>query len=327
MVRIKNLFVLMGLLVACGGVGDSPETIRWSHSYVFGGRPVELVVRVDQDSIDVAQNLHVQLKLSSSSQVRAMLPEAREIALKRLVLRRAETAPPEPGDDGGHVEQLTLILEPTLPGEARVGPIRVHYEQEEGGTWIEHTLEAEPISIAIRSLGVPEEGPIEFKPPRGVRSPRVNLVPYYVLGVAGVLLLFGALYWFFLRRGRITAPPVPPYRLALKELRALESRGLLQRGELNRYYMELSYILRHYVEQAFNIPALELTTLEFAQALRSYDVVDGDQEARARELLEEADLVKFAKFDPGGERARDLLHLAKGFVRSTAPREEKTHGV
>jgi hypothetical protein len=174
---------------------------------------------------------------------------------------------------------------------------------------------------------VPAEGPIEFKPPRGFAWPQKSYLVHIVVGLALLGLVFGLSYWFFFRRARRIAPPVPPYRLALRELNDLERRGLLEKGELMRYYVELSAVIRRYIENAFKIPALEQTTDEFAVSLSNVDSLGYELREAACGLLQEADLVKFARFNPGRQRAIDRLYAAREFVRSSAPREDETDGV
>ncbi len=323
----RTVFFLVVSLLSCKGEWESTKRIDWKSSFEFQDPGLQLLVHVDHDSVTVDQAIRAEFVLTVDGDNRAGLPDPKQIPLKSLVLKRWRTAVPEITDNGSHRERLLLTLEPMLPGEGLIGPLDLRYEKEEDGNWVEHSLKVEPIPIIVLSMGVPEEGPIEFKPPRGVAWRKKSILPYIIGGFVAAGFLFGLSYWFFLRRARRVTPTIPPHLSALRELTDLEHRSLVEKGELKRYYVELSGVLRSYVERAFEIPALELTTEEFVSTLREVDRFKSQHRRDARDLLEEADLVKFAKFHPGSEKAKERLYSAKDFVRSTAPCEEETDGV
>lgn len=317
----------LALLVACGDMGDDGASFNWTRTFPTTNENITLTVRVDHDSITVDETVHAEIVIVSESTIRASMPDPKQIPLESLILRRWQLFPAEPEEDERMSERMFLTLEPTLPGEAIIGPFAASYEEKKDGEWIGRTIKSMPVTLVVGSLGVPEEGPVELRPPRGVAWPRINRLPLIVGLGAGLLVLFGLLYWFFLRRSRLVRPPIPPYRIALRELSELEKRGLIERGELMRYYMELGDAVRRYIEGTFPIPAMELTTPELTVELRSHRAIEAEQQNAMRNLFDEADLVKFAKHRPDRESAREKLYQAKDFVRATSPREEQPDGV
>lgn len=320
----RGAFLLLVLLASCAERATRDE-IAWRRSFTYGSAPVQLGVSLSDDSLTAAATLHVELVLEVGAAIRATLPES--IPLEGLTVRSASAGPPEPLPDGGHRERAHLVLEPTLPGTASIGPLVVSFEQQEGEQWIGHRLQTGRIDVHVASLGVPEQGPIEFKPPRGPAWPRTNVLPYLVAGIVGLAALFALVYWLTVRRARKAAEPIPPDRLALRELGDLERRDLLGRGELRRFYGELTDILRRYLERRFTVPALELTTEEVGYRLRSIGDLPVAHALQARVVLEEADLVKFAKHEPDRETAQQRLFDVKAFVRATTPAEEPPRAV
>lgn len=317
--------VILAFVSACAGGKGSREEIAWKRSFTYGSPPVQLIVNLDGDSLTASSMLNAELVLEAATAVRAQLPES--IPLEGLLVRSSSAHPPEPMPDGGHRERARLVLEPMLPGTASIGPIVVSYEQQQGDQWIGHRLQTGRIDIAVASLGVPEQGPIEFKAPRGPAWPRTPMLPYVIAGVLGLAAVFGLVYWLSIRRARKAAEPVPPYRLALRQLSDLEHRDLIHRGELRRFYAELTDIVRNYLDRGFGIPAPDLTTDEVAEQLRAVDRFSVEQTLQTRTLLDEADLVKFAKFEPSRETAEERLMGTKAFVRATAPLEESGSAV
>lgn len=314
-----RVWAAVALFVACGAAPDAGN-VPWKRSFTFGSPPIQLTIRVQDDSLTAAETAQVELVLDSGPDVRARLPES--IPMTGLRVRTSSTSHPQPAPGGGNRERCRLVVEPMLPGSAYIGPITVNYEVERDGQWIGQRLDTAPVGITVLSLGVPETGPVELKPPRGPAWPRTPVLLYLALAFLGVAAVFALVFWLVFRRGRKAAQPVPPDQAALRELAALERRNLLERGEIRRFYGELADVVRRYLDRAFAVPAPDLTTDETLQRLRGVAHLAVDAVMPARELLDEADLVKFAKYEPGRDTAAGRLFAAKAFVRATAPPEE-----
>ena len=81
--------------------------------------------------------------------------------------------------------------------------------------------------------------------------------------------------------------------------------------------MELSDIVRRYIEARFGLRAPELTTEEFlAEAGRSADLTPSHRSLLSA-FLERCDRVKFARYSPGDTESHEALQLARQFLRET----------
>ena len=115
------------------------------------------------------------------------------------------------------------------------------------------------------------------------------------------------------------APPVPPHMVAMAELRQLEAQRLPSAGKIKEHYVRLSEIMRRYLEAApqFGFTALEETTDEIRLELRArrykQEVID-----TLVALCEEADLVKFAKYEPTIRECEEALDRVRRFVSQSA---------
>ncbi len=67
------------------------------------------------------------------------------------------------------------------------------------------------------------------------------------------------------------------------------------------------------------MPALEMTTREVLGGLQAAGVEE-DLRADLRAFLDQCDLVKFAKVEPGAEASRSVLESGRAVVRRSAPR-------
>ncbi len=115
-----------------------------------------------------------------------------------------------------------------------------------------------------------------------------------------------------------SGPPRPPHEIALESLARLENSDLLKKREIKLFYSELAGIFRLYLGACFQIDTLDRTTWEIDQLLRNTGVsllITG----RIREVLEEADLVKFAKYLPPVEAPLKTLEQARALIKETTP--------
>ena len=170
--------------------------------------------------------------------------------------------------------------------------------------------------------------------PRGIKD--IHTLPFslsywlrdhweWVAGVLGVSILLAALVVLLRRRGRSPAEgPTPEIQLpahvrTLAAMRALEQERLWQRGEHKAYHSKLTDLLRGYIEERYQVPALESTTDELIKELR-VSSLPSEQRDRLENMLRLADLVKFAKTLPSPQENEQMMAGGIQFVETTAPR-------
>lgn len=124
-----------------------------------------------------------------------------------------------------------------------------------------------------------------------------------------LLLLVGIgafVYWYMKVRQRKKIEEEiykTPIEKATSLLNTLEKKQLWQKGEVKAYYSELTDIARTYIEEAIEIPAMESTTSELIEALRTASLkkkmkLTPETIENLERVLKQADLVKFAKSKP-----------------------------
>lgn len=104
--------------------------------------------------------------------------------------------------------------------------------------------------------------------------------------------------------------PLKEYRKSIKEL---ENAELNSREDFKEFYIKLGDAIRQYYESLYNLPALESTSRELLTMLQNGSV-DKDLVSETRSVLQEADMVKFAKFEPTNEQAERALKKAYHFL-------------
>ncbi len=157
--------------------------------------------------------------------------------------------------------------------------------------------------------------------------------PRWVLvfgAIALAALAIGLLTRALARRHRPRAapapPPEPPYVLARRALARLRERGWMEQGEVDAFYVELSSIVRRYLEGRFDIRAPEQTTEEFIRDVASSRRLSAEHQTRVTAFLEQSDLVKFARHRPGLEDMQNALRAAEQLVDETAPAPQAEGG-
>jgi len=108
----------------------------------------------------------------------------------------------------------------------------------------------------------------------------------------------------------------PAHEIAFEKLDLLKSKELWQNGEVKAYQSELTFAIREYLENRYEIKALESTTEEILKSLKSVDF-DQMHKDDLKDILTMADLVKFAKAKPGESIHESFMNKAKDLVSKT----------
>jgi hypothetical protein len=96
---------------------------------------------------------------------------------------------------------------------------------------------------------------------------------------------------------------------------------LLEQGRFKEYYTLIADCLRTYLEAQFQLRVFDRTTTELKPILRQSDFAQ-DHTRRLLDLFMVGDLVKFAKFTPNVETAKQAASEAHSLVDATRPRPE-----
>lgn len=141
-------------------------------------------------------------------------------------------------------------------------------------------------------------------------------------GIALAAVLLGmALAWWSARPRRPppTPPPPPAHEVAWDALRRLRAQRYIEQGAVEPFYVELSAIIRRYLEDRFGLRAPELTTEEFIREAASAKVLHDEVQALVTGFLTQSDLVKFARFKPDASAMQAAFGAAERLIRDTEP--------
>lgn len=234
-----------------------------------------------------------------------------------------QVSPPEtlPAPEGVQRLRQRCLLDVVSPGKYRLPDLKV--EIERGG-------EARTITLPGPLLNARELTEAERKAAQGfadpdsaltVFGPARRLSPWLVLpAILALLAGAGLLYARLVRRGKRTGePPKPPWETAFQRLRTLQAAGLSDAGRFEAFYVDLSAILRYYIEDRFALPAPEQTTQEFLETASGHGELAPDHLAFLSEFLVFCDRVKFANHVPTRHGAKEHFDAVEDFVTATIP--------
>ena len=204
-------------------------------------------------------------------------------------------------------------------GEYVLEPQVIEYLDTDGQ---KKTLQTSKIYLTVKSVAEGEEK----TDIRGVKP--VVPLPKQILkwltwggGFAAIALL---IYLFVRRKIGIPALPAETPRTLEEEtihrLNQLFDSDLIRNGKIKEYYLRLSDILRNFFEKRFQIPATEATTFELQRLLKSKEVEQPLRE-QINEVLEAADLAKFAKWKPEPAQIIQINQKSKQVVEMSRPKE------
>jgi hypothetical protein len=169
-----------------------------------------------------------------------------------------------------------------------------------------------------------------FKPIKTILIVESSWMDYiwYIVGggVLASILIFGLIYYFKNRKPRPSKPKAPIEPLndrMLRLLNELDAKQLWQKDMIKEYYIELTDIVRSYIEERFSTPALELTSDELLFKVERHRELQPYYETLSV-LLNTADLAKFAKSKPLPQEHMDAMENAKKFITTSRPIVEPT---
>jgi hypothetical protein len=189
------------------------------------------------------------------------------------------------------------------------------------------TFKSTPLALTITSVAVDTtKGIYDIKQPIAVSYTFLDWLKdnwhWVALGFAILAAIIVLIFYLLKKKPKAKAPImetrkfVPAHQVALSKLSALRDKKLWQSGLIKEYYIELSDILRQYLEGRYDIKTHEKTTEEIFVALK-YKIMEPTHRQLLKQMLSLADLVKFAKEKPLATENEQAMDTAITFVEET----------
>jgi hypothetical protein len=295
-----------------------------SRAAEYEQRKGNATVRFDAEKVEdgrvqmrLSDTLHLTVSIEGDSSLNVQPPAA--LTTSRDWQVKQEAAPEKiPLGDGGVSWSMKYRLSPLKPGELPLdlAPFRFR-SSPDTEHWEEVAWQPIPVQVSTEVYRAEVSELRDIAPPEELPPAPSWGIPLTWIGPALALLLLLLSGWALLRRRRGRESAQLASQWALRELDAIPLPAEAANG-VEPFYTRLSDAVRRYIELRYQLPAPEQTTTEFLECLRRSPLLQPEQQTILRNLLEQCDLVKFARVQPSREECGKVAALARDFVQHTA---------
>jgi hypothetical protein len=274
----------------------------------------DVTASLSTNSIRVGDRVTLSLDVNHATGERLLLPDLTREPVIIVWNSRLDRAA---ANDDRETTTATIEFSSFVIGEHRIGTNTLTLLSPEGR---ESVLLFPDLTINVVSiLTNPPPELADLKPPAKLRGWPWLRVIWIMLAVTLLALLAALLIRRWLSRPEKLSVTrlLPAHEIALTALDALRRRGHIERGEFEPFYVELSAIVRVYLEDRFKLHAPEQTTEEFIRSSSQSNALSLEHRQLTQEFLEQSDLVKFARFEPSAQDMERAWDAAAKLVRET----------
>ncbi len=281
--------------------------------------PVELTMKVEPETIYVGDPFTITLSATYPGDHFVIFPQL-ESNWGEFEVRDQTSVPTVDNGDGTLTSSILIEAALFSIGDIPTPELSVAIRKPDGEII---NRPVHPIDVSVESVSGDDDELKDIKPqaelsvppdPLSFAQERPGLTAGTLAGGVGLAILA-----FYLWRRRLyPALPDPgtPAEIALRELDRIASLPLRSDADFKERYTLVSDCLRVYLWNQFGVPAPELTTRQILRSLESVEIKASDADDLTR-ILEECDLVKFARFLPDEDDASLIIERSREFARRT----------
>ncbi len=313
---MRRLHVALGLLLLSHGILAEPFSATLSEG------EVEIKAASTQESIDLGRDFDLTLTVTHPDGVKVSLPDLTTMRGRFQGFSVADGfVRDEAKDKEGRVVRewrWRLVPEPAAE-KYRLAPFAVEVRPVVGAVTDVRSFPTSPVIFPVAPLEQNVGGDVEISPEPYWIRPTARMVMRWILLAIGGLVVLAALVFLFSRLRRAAKlRRMTPSERAFAELSDLLGRGLPQKGLFKDFYIELTHVVRRYIERSHGIRAPEQTTEEFLAAAKSHPRFTPEVIAKLADFLRSADLVKFAGVGSSSSVAEEAVRTARAYIERDA---------
>jgi hypothetical protein len=280
-------------------------------------KPVSVSASVDKARATIGDKITYKITVDFPADVEVFFPETKDkvggLAVKDFAVSDIER------DDGRITRELSYVLETYKASSYIIPAFDIKYREKlKSETEVAKTPE---IFIEVVTMLDADASDVRgIKPPVSLDKRYFKL--YIIIAIVfGILLLVAiVLHYVYRRKQRETESipePLSAHQIAYNDLESLRAMDLISKGQIKEYYYRLSNIVRHYIENRFNLMAPERTTEEFLIEMTVTGKLTGTHKELVGNFLEHCDMVKFAAYGPDGREIESSFNSAIKLVDET----------
>jgi len=314
--RVLYLFAVL-IMPVCFTAGCAPAKnapVQAPLTETISSGPIELTVIADPEQVHLDRDILLTLRVCAPSNMEVRLPSL-ENRLKGFVINGSFTRDAFDAKNRP-VKEYCFRLTPTLADEYRIAPMPITWINRGQTPFSEGWFATRP--LLFQAVGIAKGSPgatiHDIANPAWIYPP-VKTVALWALSIVGTA---GAIYllWWLSRRihKAIKLRRMSPRERALYELSELLAHDLIGKQKIKEFYMELTMIVRRYIERAHAIRAPEQTTEEFLVAVTRNPGFTREVVTKLKIFLQTSDLVKFAAYRPERKIIDQTLSTARDYI-------------
>ena len=282
--------------------------------------PIAIKTEIDKHSIAIGDKIKYTIAVSCAKNIEVEFPDFGK-NLENFAIK-----------DFGSSRRFSLrkqsiknwyLLDTYVTGESIIPKAVIKYRQIGQKEWQEAEIPEQKINVksilknGASSADVQDiEDPIDLPQRHGYFFIISALILAAILSVSAVIVLKA-------KNTRGSPRFKPAHEIAYEQLTALKKKGLIAQGKIMEFYIEISDIARHYIENRFNIKAPEMTTEEFFIKIKEHSQFQTGHKALLKEFLACCDLVKFAKYAPSKQEIEAAFGSTEKFIEQTKEEQKE----
>ena len=264
----------------------------------------EVKVATSAKNIKIGEQIEYKISVQAPADAAVVFPEGQTFGALEMV----KTNPTDTLKEAGKFRlEKAYYLTQFDEGKYTIPQQKIQISHKDFYT---DSLLIEVHNVAIDTLKQPL---YDAKPIAEVTSPfSSHLWLWIVLGIVALLLTTAALYFFVLRKKKLSTEEerkkLPPFERAIQDLKDLQNSKYLIESQHKAYYTRLTDIVKEYLEDEMHILAKESTTDELLAKINDLQQtgklhLSAETISNLKRVLQNADLVKFAKSKPSDSNA------------------------
>ncbi len=272
---------------------------------------ISITIDAVPEVVNPAADSYITVKVVSPKGVQVQIPDLRD---RFQGFQVAEDFAEDPlVDSEGNTTYITRWRLVPMPAaeKYRLAPFVITYGANGSSFY------TAPVLFTPPAKREPVTGEMEVTPKRDfppLSWKLVGIIASILVVAAGVI----SLVWLIVRKVReaVRIHRMSPIERAMFELEKLLRKGLPGRGFYKDFYIELTMVVRRYIERQHGVRAPHQTTDEFLRAAENSPAFTRSAIAELKTFLESADLVKFAGVEATPEMADSATNKAKNYLET-----------
>ncbi len=309
------LLPLTSCLLLCFSALAAPFSADLSHE------EVTMRLEASLERVDPARDLTLTITVETPSYLEVKLPDLRERFSGFSTAEDFFMPPAAANDRTLQTHRWRLTPEPAAD-RYRLAPFAVEVLDKRHNPPKSSYFATKPVTFPAPPPRPPVTGDPEVTPEPVWIPPTAKSVSLWIIAVlAAAALLAAAVFGLTRLSRRVREYRMSPLERAMAEMQRLLNRNLPAKGLFKEFYIELTMVVRRYIERQHGIRAPEQTTQEFLEAASRQPAFTQEVVTQLKTFLESADLVKFAGQEATVAMTEDATSKARAYINSDAPHQ------